>query len=57
MVWCGGGCVTWSFGARLCVGTFGVECGVTHHGMARLWHILTHIIEQWVFLCRGHDTA
>ena len=36
MVWCGSGCVPWSFDARLCVDTFSVECSVTHHSIAQL---------------------
>ena len=36
MVWCGSGCVPWSFDARLCVDTFGVERSVTHHSIAQL---------------------
>ena len=35
-VWCGGGCVPWSFDAQLCVDTFSVECSVTHHSIAQL---------------------
>ena len=36
MVWCGGCCVPWSFDARLCVDTFGVERSVTHHSISQL---------------------
>ena len=36
MVWCGSGCVPWSFDARLGVDTFSVECSVTHHSIAQL---------------------
>ena len=36
MVWCGSGCVPWSFDARLFVDTFDVERSVTHHSISQL---------------------